>query len=95
MSRRVTRRLMTRFELAKILGTRAEQITDPSLSKGFPIAVEVPEGTTNPLKIALMELEQKKSPVKVYRTIPGFPPEVWDPAEMILPTPLPEFPDKS
>lgn len=86
---------MTRFELARILGLRAEQITDPKLSKAFPITVDVPEGVTNPLRVALLEIEQGKSPVKVYRTIPGFPSEIWDPAEMILPDPLPEFSDKS
>ena len=89
-ARRVTSKRMTKFELSRILQIRAEQI-----AKDAPIMVNVPENITYPLRIALMELEQNKSPVKIVRKIPGFVEEIWDPAEMILPEVLPRFPDKS
>lgn len=58
---RVTTRYMTKYERARILGTRALQI-----SMNAPVMVDV-KGETDPLMIALEELRQKKIPLIVRR----------------------------
>ncbi|KAG6090107.1 hypothetical protein E4U15_000097 [Claviceps sp. LM218 group G6] len=52
---------MTKFERARILGTRAMQI-----SMNAPVLVDL-EGETDPLEIALKELREKKLPMIVRR----------------------------
>jgi len=54
---RITTPYMTRFERARVLGTRALQI-----SMNAPVMVEL-EGETDPLKIAMKELNQRKAPI--------------------------------
>lgn len=56
---------LTRFERARIVGARALQI-----SMGAPILVEPPEGVSDPIDIALMELEEGILPMTVRRTLP-------------------------
>lgn len=58
---RITTRYMTKYERARILGTRALQI-----SMNAPVMVDV-KGETDPLMIALEELRQKKIPLIVRR----------------------------
>eukprot|EP00695_Tsukubamonas_globosa_P003293 TRINITY_DN553_c0_g1_i3.p2 TRINITY_DN553_c0_g1~~TRINITY_DN553_c0_g1_i3.p2 ORF type:complete len:148 (+),score=51.93 TRINITY_DN553_c0_g1_i3:69-446(+) len=53
---RITTPFMTKYERARILGTRALQI-----SMNAPVMVNL-KGETDPLRIALMELQQKKIP---------------------------------
>ncbi|KAL9645715.1 hypothetical protein ABK040_003447 [Willaertia magna] len=68
---RKTTRKMTKFEKARILGTRALQI-----SMNAPITVEL-QGETDPLQIARKELQQKKIPMIVRRYLPDKSYEDW------------------
>ena len=56
---------MTRFEKARIVGARALQI-----SMGAPILVDADETRTNPIDIALKELEAGILPITIRRTLP-------------------------
>ena len=67
---RVTTPYMTKYERARILGTRALQI-----SMNAPVMVEL-EGETDPLQIALKELRQRKIPITVRRFLPDMSYEV-------------------
>jgi DNA-directed RNA polymerase I, II, and III subunit RPABC2 len=55
---------ITRFEKARIVGARALQI-----SMGAPILVDAAENT-NPIDIALCELEAGILPITIRRTLP-------------------------
>lgn len=59
--RGVVRPYMTKYERARVLGTRALQI-----SMNAPVMVEL-EGESDPLQIALKELRQRKIPITVRR----------------------------
>ncbi len=56
---------LTRFEKARIAGARALQI-----SMGAPILVEPSEHLSNPIDIALKELESGILPMTIRRTLP-------------------------
>jgi DNA-directed RNA polymerase I, II, and III subunit RPABC2 len=56
---------ITRFEKARIVGARALQI-----SMGAPILLEVNEAISNPIDIALEELEVCILPITIRRTLP-------------------------
>jgi DNA-directed RNA polymerase I, II, and III subunit RPABC2 len=56
---------ITRFEKARIVGARALQI-----SMGAPILIEVNEVVSNPIDIALKELEAGILPITIRRTLP-------------------------
>jgi len=56
---------ITRFERARIVGARALQI-----SMGAPILVELPERVSDPIDIALRELEGGILPMTIRRTLP-------------------------
>ena len=56
---------LTRFERARIVGARALQI-----SLGAPILVELPEEVSDPVDIALRELEEGALPMTIRRTLP-------------------------
>ena len=56
---------MTRFEKARIVGARALQI-----SMGAPILVDVSEGLSSPIDIAMKELSMNILPITVRRTLP-------------------------
>lgn len=61
---RQTTPFMTKYEKARILGTRALQI-----SMNAPVLVDL-EGETDPLQIAIKELREKKIPLIVRRYMP-------------------------
>jgi DNA-directed RNA polymerase I, II, and III subunit RPABC2 len=83
--KRTTTPYMTKYERARVLGTRALQIRyDPCLSlvcdgdfthadainsMNAPVLVDV-EGETDPLQIAIKELREKKIPLVVRRYLP-------------------------
>mmetsp|Transcript_9731 Transcript_9731/g.23942 ORF Transcript_9731/g.23942 Transcript_9731/m.23942 type:complete len:108 (+) Transcript_9731:722-1045(+) len=78
---RTTTRYLTKYERARVLGTRALQI-----SLGAPILVSA-NGETDPLKIAMMELKEKKIPIIIRRFLPSGMYEDWainDP-DLIIP----------
>jgi DNA-directed RNA polymerase I, II, and III subunit RPABC2 len=56
---------ITRFEKARIVGARALQI-----SMGAPILLEINEAISNPIDIALEELEGGILPITIRRTLP-------------------------
>ncbi|KAJ5069802.1 DNA-directed RNA polymerase subunit k [Anaeramoeba ignava] len=61
---RITTRYMTKYERARILGTRALQI-----SMSAPVMVEITR-ETDPLQIALKELKEGKIPFIIRRYLP-------------------------
>ena len=76
-SKRITTPYMTKYERARILGTRALQI-----SMNAPVLVDL-EGETDPLQIAQKELSQKKIPLIVRRYLPDGSYEDWSVAELL------------
>jgi DNA-directed RNA polymerases I, II, and III subunit RPABC2 len=62
--KRTTTPYMTKYERARVLGTRALQI-----SLNAPIFVDI-EGEHDPLKIAMKELREKKIPLVIRRYLP-------------------------
>merc|ERR1712146_176631 len=75
---RITTKYMTKYERARVLGTRALQI-----SMNAPIMVN-PEGETDPLKIATKELLAKKIPILVRRHLPDGSFEDWSIDDLII-----------
>ena len=79
-SQRITTPFMTKYERARVLGTRALQI-----SMGAPVMVDL-DGETDPLKIATMELNDKKIPMIVRRYLPDGSHEDWKIQELLNPS---------
>ncbi|KAJ7961728.1 DNA-directed RNA polymerases II and V subunit 6B [Quillaja saponaria] len=75
---RRTSKYMTKYERARILGTRALQI-----SMNAPVMVEL-EGETDPLEIAMKELRQRKIPFTIRRYLPDGSYEDWGVDELIV-----------
>ncbi|XP_073017563.1 DNA-directed RNA polymerases II, IV and V subunit 6A-like [Primulina eburnea] len=75
---RKTSKYMTKYERARILGTRALQI-----SMNAPVMVEL-EGETDPLEIAMKELRQRKIPFTIRRYLPDGSYEDWGVNELIV-----------
>ncbi|CCK71063.1 DNA-directed RNA polymerase core subunit RPO26 KNAG_0F03990 [Huiozyma naganishii CBS 8797] len=75
---RSTTPYMTKYERARILGTRALQI-----SMNAPVFVDL-EGETDPLKIATKELMEKKIPLVIRRYLPDGSFEDWTVEELIV-----------
>ncbi|KWU41615.1 RNA polymerase Rpb6 [Rhodotorula sp. JG-1b] len=74
---RVTTPYMTKYERARILGTRALQI-----SMNAPVLVPL-EGESDPLQIAQKELAAKKIPLVVRRFLPDGSYEDWLVSELL------------
>ncbi|CAK7269685.1 subunit common to RNA polymerases I, II, and III [Sporothrix epigloea] len=74
---RTTTPFMTKYERARILGTRALQI-----SMNAPVLVDL-EGETDPLQIAMKELREKKVPLIVRRYLPDGYYEDWTCEELL------------
>ncbi|KAL4898247.1 DNA-directed RNA polymerase I, II, and III subunit Rpb6 [Aspergillus ambiguus] len=74
---RTTTPYMTKYERARVLGTRALQI-----SMNAPVLVDL-EGETDPLQIAIKELNQKKIPLIVRRYMPDGSYEDWTCEELL------------
>ncbi|XP_071741009.1 DNA-directed RNA polymerases II, IV and V subunit 6A-like [Rutidosis leptorrhynchoides] len=75
---RKTSRYMTKYERARILGTRALMI-----SMNAQPYVEL-EGETDPLEIALKELRQGKLTFTIRRSLPDGSYEDWGVDELII-----------
>ncbi|KAI5192481.1 DNA-directed RNA polymerases I, II, and III subunit RPABC2 [Nematocida minor] len=75
--KRFTSPIMTKFERAKILGIRAQQI-----SMSAPIMVEYGD-ETDPVEIAKKELKEKKTPLIVLRRLPDSTYEKWAVKDLI------------
>ncbi len=68
---RITTMFLTKYERARLLGTRALQ-----LSLGAPPMVDI-HGETDPLMIAKRELQEKKIPITIRRRLPDGSTEEW------------------
>lgn len=77
-NKRITTKYMTKYERARVLGTRALQI-----AMCAPIMVEL-EGETDPLQIAMKELKQRKIPIIIRRYLPDNSYEDWSIDELIV-----------
>jgi DNA-directed RNA polymerases I, II, and III subunit RPABC2 len=77
-SKRITTRYMTKYERARVLGTRALQI-----SMNAPVMVDV-ENETDALKIAAKELRERKIPMIIRRYLPDGSYEDWGLDELII-----------
>jgi len=75
---RQTSRYMTKYERARILGTRAQQI-----SMGAPVLVEL-TNETDPLDIAMKELKHKRIPIIIRRYLPDTTYEDWTVDELLI-----------
>ena len=75
---RKTTRYMTKYEKARVLGTRALQI-----SMNAPVMVEI-DGETDPLRIAQKELAARKIPIIIRRYLPDGSHEDWRINELII-----------
>ncbi|KAF7728040.1 DNA-directed RNA polymerases I, II, and III subunit RPABC2 [Apophysomyces ossiformis] len=69
---------LTKYERARVLGTRALQI-----SLGAPVMIEL-QGESDPLVIAKRELREKKIPLIVRRTLPDGSYEDWCIKDLIV-----------
>jgi DNA-directed RNA polymerase I, II, and III subunit RPABC2 len=72
-------RAPVRYERARILGTRALQI-----SMNAPVMVDI-NNETDPLQIALKELQVRKIPITIRRYLPDGSYEDWNVDELIIP----------
>jgi len=75
---RVTTPYLTKYERARILGTRALQI-----SMNAPVLVPL-DGETDALQIAIKELSQRKIPLIIRRYLPDGSFEDWSVSELII-----------
>jgi DNA-directed RNA polymerase I, II, and III subunit RPABC2 len=75
---RITTRYLTKYERARVLGTRALQI-----SMNAPVMVDI-GGETDPLKIAMKELRERKIPMIIRRYLPDNSYEDWNIDELII-----------
>lgn len=75
---RITTRYMTKYERARVLGTRALQI-----SMNAPVMVDI-GNETDPLKIAMKELRERKIPMIIRRYLPNGSYEDWNIDELII-----------
>ncbi len=75
---RSTTAYLTKYERARILGTRAQQI-----SLGAPVLVELGD-EIDTLEIAMKELKQRKIPIVIRRYLPDHSYEDWAIDELII-----------
>jgi len=74
---RITSNVMTKYERARILGTRAQQ-----LSRNAPTDIDT-TGMTDPLRIAEKEILLKKCPLILRRNFPDGSFEDWKVSELV------------
>mmetsp|Transcript_16847 Transcript_16847/g.24658 ORF Transcript_16847/g.24658 Transcript_16847/m.24658 type:complete len:159 (+) Transcript_16847:192-668(+) len=75
---RITTKYLTKYERARVLGTRALQI-----SMNAPVMVDL-DGETDPLKIAMKELREGSIPIIIRRYLPDGSHEDWSIDELIV-----------
>lgn len=79
LEERITTRFMTKYERARVLGTRAMQ-----LSMNAPPLVNVEPGMIDPLEIAGKELRERKLPLIIRRHLPDGSFEDWPINDLII-----------
>lgn len=75
---RISSNRLTKYEKARLLGTRALQIDNDA-----PIFVDV-DGEISSYEIALKELMEKKIPLNVERILPNGDWEIWSIDELVI-----------
>lgn len=78
-SKYTTRNMMTKYEKAKIIGMRLEQ-----LARGAPTLVEV-KNCKSIRDVVMKELDEKKLPFIIVRTLPSGKKEHWRVGDLIIP----------
>ncbi|KAL7633839.1 UNVERIFIED_CONTAM: hypothetical protein RMT77_015795 [Armadillidium vulgare] len=76
--KRITTPYMTKYERARVLGTRALQI-----AMCAPVMVEI-DSESDPLQIAAKELRERKIPIIIRRYLPDGSFEDWGIDELII-----------
>jgi DNA-directed RNA polymerase subunit K/omega len=79
-NKNTTRNILTKYEKTAVLSLRLEQL----MRGGAPCIDVEAMGLTNIRDIALAELESRKIPFLVMRTLPGGQKEYWKLADMII-----------
>lgn len=77
---RITGNMMTSYEFVRVIGVRAQQI-----ALGAKLMIRVDDTNLSSLQLATLELEHKKTPLKIIRPLPNNKYEVWKIAELELP----------
>jgi len=67
----MSRNILTRFEIAKLIGVRSEQ-----LARGAQPTVDI-QNLKNVRDIAIQELREKKIPLMIARPLPNGKKEYW------------------
>ncbi len=78
MDRKKTSPYLSRYERAKVISIRAQQ-----LSIGKQPQIEVDSTNINHLEIALQELKEKKIPNNIIRKLPDNTIEIWAAKDLI------------
>lgn len=78
-SKNTTRNILTKFEKVKIIGLRMEQ-----LQRGAKPYVEFDKSQFDPHKIAHDELQQRKIPFMICRTLPNNEKEYYRLDDMVI-----------
>ena len=78
MDRKKTSPYLSRYERAKVISIRAQQ-----LSIGKQPQIEVDRTNINHLEIALQELKEKKIPNNIIRKLPDNTIEIWAAKDLI------------
>ena len=78
MDQKKTSPYLSRYERAKVISIRAQQ-----LSIGKQPQIEVDITNINHLEIALQELKEKKIPNNIIRTLPDNSIEIWAAKDLI------------
>ncbi len=78
-SERICPDFMTKYEKARLIGTRAVQI-----SKNAPVMVDIGKEDIDPISIAEKELHEKKLPFIIRRYLPDGSYEDWSVEELLI-----------
>lgn len=78
-TKNTTRNFLTKYERVKIIGLRAEQ-----LQRGASPYVDFDAKAFDPIEIANKELEARKLPFMVARTLPNGEKEYWRLEDMVI-----------
>jgi DNA-directed RNA polymerase subunit K/omega len=80
-SKNITRNVLTKYELTKLIGMRIEQ-----LARGAPTLIEIDKKKNLSIHdIVYLELDQKKLPLMIVRNLPTGQKEYWRLVDMIIP----------
>lgn len=74
-----TRNFLTKYERVKVIGLRAEQ-----LQRGAIPCVDFDEKNFNPIEIATQELQSRKLPFMISRSLPNGEKEYWRLEDMVI-----------